>query len=288
MKKKTISTTLLIIVFVLVVSIAFTLQKYLYNLGVEPLTLTYQSLFWAFVSISIYTLFIEKKKLERLDRKTLIFTLLACLLFGIFGFPLRALGQQGTSAINAAILGLAQLVSLIPLGYLFLKERFSWAKGVLVVFSMIGFYLVVADGSKYTIQPGDIYILVSSVAFAVAIVFTKRALEGIHMYSYTVYRMLFTFLFSILGIFLIGRLNFVFHPISMLLGTFTTAGFLLQLKLFERLSVSSTSLLSISIAGLSIYFAVIFLGESITVFQIVGSIIIFFCTAMIQRVENRG
>lgn len=286
MSKSSTRTSLLILAFVTIVPLIWTYQKYLYNIGREPLTLTYQQLFWAFISIFLYLLYFKKERLVYLKGKSLSLTILASLFFGLLAFPIRAIGMQSTSAVNASILGRVQLIALIPLGYFFLKEKITLAKISLIIVSLIGFYMVAVDGSPYVMHQGDLFIIISAFTYAIGLIFTKRALESTHILSFALYRMLLTFIFSLIGIFLVAGFEFVFYSEAIMLGVFTTIPFLLQIKLFETLSVSSTSMLNISVTAFTIFLAVLLLNETLDMYQVVGGIIILLCTALIQKVDG--
>jgi drug/metabolite transporter (DMT)-like permease len=161
-------------------AIGIVLTRYLLVSGENPLNLSV----WV-ISFTLFPWFFlfnrHRKEFIKLSKKTialLIFTGIA----GSIGITyLQSLALANTPAVNFAFIYRTVVVFTIFFAWLFFKEKITTAKGILVIFIIIGSYLVTSNGQSMTLSKGDFYSLLMAVSAAlIANILIKHTISKMH------------------------------------------------------------------------------------------------------------
>jgi len=93
------------------------------------------------------------------------------------GTSLSIIGIALTDAINAGFLVKLSTVTTTLFAWLFLKEKMSWLKAIVIVAMLSGAYLLTTKGQTLYPQVGDLYILGACVWWSLGNVFVRKILQ---------------------------------------------------------------------------------------------------------------
>ncbi len=285
MEKKNLALIWIMIQVVLTAGLIL-LTKYVFNLGIEPLNFSYQILLVSAVYLFAYALIKEPKALLSIDKQSM----LAIVLIGIFGggltYGLGSLGLQISTAINYAFLIQTTIFFTPILAFFFLKEHLKPHKTVLIFALLIGSYLISTNGKLIIPNIGDLYILLSSIAFSLGVIFTKIALRKVPTLTFSMYRSLFGGLSLLLFLLFIRKVNVDFHWYWIsIVGLVIAAGIYSMNKTLEYGTASYMQMMYISVPIITAIFAYLILGELMSPVQIIGGIIIIISVFFVHKLE---
>ena len=213
------------------------------------------------------------KKMKNVNRKTLSYAAIQGFLLFIV-LVLSLFGLQTTSASNAGFI-LSLSVVLIPIFTSFLERKLpSQAVIIAILCTLLGIIILTLKQSL-TFQKGDILVAIAAVAYAIYLILNSKFTKSVESISYGVYQLGFTALFGII-------LTFTFETptlpstttswIAILgLGIICTAFcFIAQSVVQQYTSPTHTGLIFSLEPIFAAIFAIIFLGELVTVQLIIG------------------
>lgn len=213
------------------------------------------------------------KKMKNVNRKTLSYAAIQGFLLFIV-LVLSLFGLQTTSASNAGFI-LSLSVVLIPIFTSFLERKLpSQAVIIAILCTLLGIIILTLKQSL-TFQKGDILVAIAAVAYAIYLILNSKFTKSVESISYGVYQLGFTALFGII-------LTFIFETptlpstttswIAILgLGIICTAFcFIAQSVVQQYTSPTHTGLIFSLEPIFAAIFAIIFLGELVTIQLIIG------------------
>lgn len=215
------------------------------------------------------------------------------LMNGIIAPLLWFSGLQYTSAVNASLFSSTEMMFLMILAVLLLKEEWTFlhfcstmtiALGIATI-SLRGF----SDGLD--IQIGDFLLILASFSFSMGSIIFRKYLHGTDPQLVIFIRSLS----PVAGIFLISPFlesplahelpSLSYFAIAALLGFGLISRFMNTFTFYEaidRLPVSTVSMFSHLTMVAAIFFARIFLGEAIEFYHILGGGLIIFGTLLLE------
>lgn len=101
------------------------------------------------------------------DKKILLIGGVSCGVILCLASNMQQIGIQYTSVGKAGFITALYIV-IVPIMGIFLKRRCGWKVWVSVAIALVGFYLLCMVGG-FSLEPGDIYLLVCAVLFSVHI-----------------------------------------------------------------------------------------------------------------------
>ncbi len=212
---------------------------------------------------------------------------------GILGPILWFSGLHSTSAVNASLFGNAEMMFMMFMAVLILKEEWTLMHFVSTLSIVLGITTICLHGftDGLTFQIGDALLLLSSFSFATGSIVFRKYLHGtdpqlaVFMRSVVPVAMFFLIApffpspllhdVSTLSLTLIGAL-FAFGLISRFLNTFTFY------ESIDRLPVSTVSLFSNLTMIVAIGLAHAILGENIEFYHVLGGALIVLGTILIE------
>lgn len=213
------------------------------------------------------------KKMKNVNRITLSYAAIQGFLLFIV-LVLSLFGLQTTSASNAGFI-LSLSVVLIPIFTSFLERKLpSHAVIIAILCTLLGIIILTLKESL-VFQKGDILVAIAAIAYAIYLILNSKFTKSVESISYGVYQLGFTALFGII-------LTFIFETptlpstttswIAILgLGVICTAFcFIAQSVVQQYTSPTHTGLIFSLEPIFAAIFAIIFLGELVTIQLIIG------------------
>ncbi|MBE4909006.1 DMT family transporter [Bacillus luteolus] len=248
----------------------------------SPVTITSLRVFLA--GLVVLAVLFYRKELKRVTKQEATYILIGAF-SGVLGHHLfLAVGLTTTTASNAAlILGLIPLVTSI-FAVLFLKARFTITKllGVILGFTGVSFIVMNGAGVHY-ISIGDFYIFLSVIAQAISFIFIKKATQTLEAKVMTCYMLIlgatFLFITSLLmdpsGITSLSEGTSAAWLIFLASAVIATGiGHMIYNSAIHQLGAGETAIFINLTPFFALVGSVLFLGESITSFQLLGFIFI--------------
>lgn len=231
------------------------------------------------------------KKLMHIDRKTILYAAIQgfFLVFAI-GFPM--FGVKTTPASNAGFL-VSLTVVLVPIITSFIEKKLpTRTVSIAIICTMIGISILTLN-SALTFQIGDMYCLLTAVAYSIYIVLNGKFTRSVDSLSFGIYQMGFATIIS--GIFcLLFEVPKIPTTSSgwiavLGLGLLCSAfGFIGQTVAQQYTSATLTGLIFSLEPIFAAIFAVIFLDELITIKLIIGGLLVFGgnITAQLEHINS--
>ncbi|MEK7571356.1 MAG: DMT family transporter [Patescibacteria group bacterium] len=256
-------------------SIVTVTLRYLFTTGENPLNISA----WILLLAAVPWLFLFHKHNKAFTKLSLK-NILLLLFIGIAGSVgvnyMQSLALANTSAINFAFLYRTIIVFTIIFAWLFLNEKLTWRKCLLVVIILVGSYLITTDGSTFSLSAGDIYTLIMAAAAAfISNILIKHTMSKMHPdLSGSV-----TSLVACLSLVILAYTSNVFSiPQHFVFVCLASVCYFALIMLRNRAYVLSTASFVTMIFGLTPLFvtilSVIFLHETIEFIEIIGGILI--------------
>lgn len=277
-----------VILFSLFWATKIVLVKYILNtgVGVPPLLIIVTSI-GLIVMLGVVCTF-DFKSLVKCFRNKKI---LACLL-GIgavqygFGTLLSTSATAYTSAINIGFLSKISSVYLVFLAAVFLKEELTKTKLITLAISLLGVWLLVTKGSSIYFNRGDILILLAALFWSIGNVLLK-----IFMKSYTIppntvslfrpisFLLLLPLFFSLWSKLEIQVDFTIFNScqslvLPVLLGVINALVWVFLNRSLHYCTASYMTLMSMLTPVIVVALSFVFLGEAISLIQIIGGALI--------------
>lgn len=184
-----------------------------------------------------------------------------------------------TEATTVAFLRSLSIVFTPILAYIAYRTRFSWKHLPVMVFIIIGLYLLcgVAENGISGFGLGEILSLVSAVLLASALVFGKKALEEVDPITLTAIQALLTALVTISVVpFVPNALDFSTATASALWVLVymaiacTVGGYLLQNAALPYISARTVALIQCICPVLTAVFSFILIDEQLSTYELIG------------------
>ncbi|MET1249636.1 DMT family transporter [Sporolactobacillus sp. STCC-11] len=252
-----------------------------------PLTFNAWRFFFAALFLALWQ-FMYRKKSKSVVRRYSWSVVGSGILLGVFlfaGYVCQTIGLLYTSASNAAfITGLS--VVLVPIfSALLLRNAPRPAAISGVVFAAIGLFFLTTRG-QFSLNKGDLIVLVSAVTFALHIIFTAKVTERYNSLSLTIVQLsAVAFLAFVVGIFFEGGKAFDMRLllqtdviiVILFMALFATAfAFLLQTALQKETPATHVGIIYIMEPVFAAWTSVLFQGAQFGPSELTGSILILF------------
>ena len=149
------------------------------NAGADAVLFNFQSSVFALLLLSIYGLFAGVwPVLKTLSKRTLAVLIGANAIVMVFGGLFFNAGAKLTTAINVGFLTQFTTVATVLIAWVLLRERIDLPKAVTVFMLLAGTFLLVTEGRLIVPHIGDIFILISCVAWSTANVLIRKSLKN--------------------------------------------------------------------------------------------------------------
>ncbi len=218
------------------------------------------------------------KKLMKLDKKIVLYGLIqGFFLVGAIGFPM--IGVMTTPTANAGFL-VSLTVVLVPIMTSIIDKKLpTRTVCIAIICTMIGI-IILTFNSSLTLQIGDIFCLLTAFSYSIYIVLNGKFTKNVDSLAFGIYQMGFAAIIS-------GCICLLFETpqipstsnswIAVLgLGILCSAfGFIGQTVAQQYTTPTHTGLIFSLEPIFAAIFAIIFLGESITIQLIIGGLFIF-------------
>ena len=280
--KKNIYPILLAILSAVLFGIATPINKLLLN-DMNPFSLA--GFLYLGASIGLFPIVLSRKELLyvfKLNRSNVNRLFGAVILGGIMGPILILFGLKFASAASVSLWLNLELVATSVLGFLFFKDylgRKGW----------IGVFIALASGVLLTINEGNSGIL-SAILVALACIcwgfdnhFTSL-IDGISAVQSTFIKGFFAGIINIsIGFFILNSpLSFKFIIYGIILGSISYGiSIVLYIISAQKLGAIRSQIIFSSAPFFGVFFAVIFLSETITILQIISFILLIFSITLL-------
>ena len=204
------------------------------------------------------------------------------------------IGYQLTGAINSSLALKSEIVVALFFGFILLKEKISILQVVFCGLLFFGLFLAITEGFRYVVKfDMGVLILISSVVlFTLVHTITKAGFDRSEIFPTQV-----VFIRTLLSSFILIIFYAIFFPIDNFLIVITdnNLSFFLIMGIDYGLSLyvwyKTLTYIEIGKAAIvisftpiiSAFFSFILLGETFTIFHLIGTVIVIFSILMIVR-----
>jgi len=224
------------------------------------------------------------REIKDVSHKDLRILFLISLFTAVFGPLLFLIGLKLTSATNTILIGKSEALLTSLIAVYFLKDKVSWHQVVGALIMFFGIVLIATQTFTlgFSINIGDLLILLSSLLFAIGTVLFKKYAHHVPPEVIVTLRNLFgATILLVLSIFFVKwpiegsflSVKFILAMLGMVVLT-TIGGQWLWYKALELTSATKVSLAGLSSPLIAVIYAVILLGESLSSSQIIGGVAI--------------
>ncbi|MBS1267219.1 MAG: hypothetical protein MAG795_01191 [Candidatus Woesearchaeota archaeon] len=263
-----------------------TINKHGLNLGTKPFQYTAQTNFITAIILSLLVFFTKKQEFAKIDKNLILKMIAIGLCVGI-AYITGIYGLKLTSSINYGFVIKSAMIFTIIQAYIFLKEKLTKQKILLLIVFTIGAYLVTTAGKLLIPKPGDLLTMVAALGFSSANIIQKKLTKEIDPVLITWARITFAFLTVAIASLVIGKNIFeIIAPVHVIAVGFLSV--ILVIYLVKTLSVASASYLTMTsmiTPFLVTIFGLVFLKETINIFQIIGGILIIGCGVLVHKLD---
>jgi drug/metabolite transporter (DMT)-like permease len=222
----------------------------------------------------------KKLKVSKHQFSTILYIAIAGTLIGdlLYFFALTKI-----SVLNAVMIGHMQPVFIVLIGFFFLKEdkltKFDYA-GVLVTTKTVENLSMIKLGTV-----GDIYVLMATGAWATTAIVTRKYLRGLNAGVVTFYRYLIAS--AVFIVYLLFKSSLAVSNIhQVLVGVIVGIGTILYYESMKRIKAAQVSAMELSTPFFAALLGFLILGESVTVMQISGMVLLFIGVCLLSRKEE--
>ena len=257
-----------------------------------PLELAACRFFFAALFADIFLLLRRGKKKEGLQFSS-IFLILG--LTNALGFYLQFQGQLYTSASKTALIVNLYIVFAAIIAYFFLREKLDRGRLLSLALALTGMAAITTHFDLSSLESGslrgDLLVLGASLVWSLFIVLTKVASGRISGSQASAILMNLTFLFLLIPALLTGSLQRLPSSRTLLyalyLGLFASfIPYSFYITALKKLEVLSSSILLVIEIVLAVLWSWLFLGETLTLIDFFGGILIG--TAILLQGRNLG
>jgi len=275
--KKELWGTLLVLLTAIISGFSIIANKF-FVVDIDPLLFTALRAFFIGITFLIISFYISKhnnKKFKQTSWKNL---LVIGILGGSFAFWLFFSGLKLTLGSRAAFLHKTFPIYAIILAFIFLKEKITKQQLIAMGIMISGLIIMQLPKISGEIRLGDFLVLAATVLWAIENVISKKVMSNKESnWIVTFSRMFFGSLILFAIIFLTGKTNLLFSLTTQQIIYIAISGSLLFLYVltwywglkFINLSKASTILLLAPVVSLIL--GVLWLKESISISQLIGS-----------------
>lgn len=272
MKKAFIFSVLFCVFF----SLQLVLQQLFLRNSITPLHLTFLTNLFAFILITAYLLFFNRKffKIKFTKKSFWIFT--AATLTWMIADISSMFGLKYSSSINMSLISRLQVIITYVLAVIFFKETLTKNKTVAAILAFVGGLFVVYDfKSAVAINPGDLLFLLFSISITVSSLFRQKIYKHLPAIQLTY------FMYGISALFF-GAVTIIFFPLK----TVPVPGFILSNSIIALLGficvntaigLGGATFFSVVSSILPLFTAILaffILGNAPLMTQVVGAVII--------------
>jgi drug/metabolite transporter (DMT)-like permease len=256
--------------------------KIILKSGINALDLALQVLI---ISSIIITL-ISYKKLKTVVKskgKTFFSLLSIGLIVGV-GYVTGNLALRLTSSINYSFLVKSSIFFTVFLALIFLKEKLSKMKLLIMGTLVLGVFLLTTSGKLIIPKVGDLLTLLTSFLFSVALVIQKPITKKIEPQLIGWARITYAIIPVLIGSLILRIKVFeTFHPLVIPIGIISSVIAIYINKTVKESSASFTVLYSMIVPLLVSILGILFLKETINLIQAVGGLLIILSGYLIYK-----
>lgn len=263
------------------------LGKLAYAHGVgDAVNFALQTALVAAIILFLTVIWAERGRLPRIDAKSWKYVLWAGFFGGALNYGFSFFGLQHTTVINDVFITESSVFFTVVLASIFLGERLTLKKTLLVVFLMSGVYLISTGGKNIIINRGDIFVLLASFFVSVGYIFAKRGLGAVPAIIFSAYRTALAAIMLFGYLLVSGTLSFpVYYFWSLVNGVVQAAAIFTVYKAFEYATASYASLMMVAATVVTAVGAWLILGESMTAVQMLGGAIILVSAGLTNKMD---
>lgn len=218
--------------------------------------------------------------------------------FNAVGIVCQFIGQAYTEASTAALLVNLSVVVAAVGSALFLKERFTFAKGVGVALAVLGTVLVTTKGGLSFISNarllGDALYLIAAVSWGAYIVYAKKKIDEMHWepFAFSTSIVALSSIF-ILPVGLTGAAGLVLSQVSLeavlYTAVFNTAlPYVIYQSGLRNLTATSSAVVLLLEVVTAVLISTLFLGESLSVLSSLGASFVVVSILLVSGIEVSG
>ncbi|NJF25759.1 DMT family transporter [Thermococcus sp. Bubb.Bath] len=261
-------------------------------LGLEPVVIKASSVnpfaFVAtaslFASCLLWKVLFATERAEEIKEKPgeLKKTFLTGLFATAIAYSLFTYGTRLSTAINSAILTRFEVFYSFLIGWLFLRERVT-SRGVLsAVALVVGVFLVVTGGKGVEVRTGDILLLLTPLFWQIGHAIAKRT-----DYSPLTIATLRNTFGGLLLLPLVFETRFAFTPLALAEGVIIALTQSLWYYSIARINLSKATAILTPAPAVTMAVAIVFLGEKVGVYHLIGFLLVAVGTLMIAFEESK-
>lgn len=262
------------------------------NIDLPPIEIAFlRALIGSLFLVSI-GFFIKKEYSVKSLRKNIVLLGLSGSLLGI-NWVLLFKAFEYVSVSNAILVYYLAPVFVIILSPIILKERFNIVKLFCVILAMIGLFLIINSDSATMQNHGDYikgitYSLLAAIFYSSVILMNKK-IKDLTGFETTLVQLIFSVIILLPIIFYngninIAKLNHVSLVLILVLGILHTGiAYLLYFSSMKELEAQTIAIFCYIDPISALFFALIFLGESMGVKDIIGGILILGSTFLSEQ-----
>jgi drug/metabolite transporter (DMT)-like permease len=234
-----------------------------------------------------------RRELRQLFSRELIKYFVPIGFFGTFATAVFFfLGSTTTSGINSSILLQVEPIYSMILSYFILRELIPKRQVGLTLFILSGAIVILYNGSL-SVNLGDILIVISPLFWQISHIFAKRIFHRTSLYVVATSRAFYGALF-LFGVSLIpgfSQYGFLTDPGILLIFVFEglsayVAAIVVWYLVITRINLSKGTAIVGVYPVFSVFLSLMFLGESISIYQIIGLAIVVVGILLLSQVRS--
>ncbi len=229
-------------------------------------------------------LFRKIKEIKKTSKKDIKFIAIISIFASVIAPLLFLLGLKMTSATNAILIGKTEAIMISLLAIFMLKEKITKHQIIGASVMFFGVILIATQnfGIGLRLNTGDLFVFISALSYAIATILFKKYMHHIPPEVIVTLRNLFgASILFIISLFIIDfsailpalSIKFILTLLGLVILT-TICAQMLWYKALEMTSATNVSLAGLSSPLIAIFYALLFLGESLNSSQITGGIFI--------------
>lgn len=285
--------TLLVFLTALISGVSIVVNKF-FVVSIDPLIFTALRAFFIgvlFLFISLY--FNKQSRSKNFNKVSWKWLVSLGVLGGGFAFWLFFSGLKLTLASRAAFLHKTLPIYAAVLAFIFLKEKIT-LKQLVAIAVMVGGLLVMELSSiTSAVQLGDVLVLAATVLWAVENTIAKKAMISKESnWVVTFSRMFFGSLVLFAILIFANKIHLIFELSSSQVLYILISGIILFFYVFtyyyglKYINLSKAATILLFAPVVSLILAVVWLGEAVTLVQLVGSLLILVGAFIIARTKS--
>lgn len=256
------------------------------NTGIRPIAFTIQSTFIAAILLTIYIVLTRRKELGKINTGVLRNLIFIGILVGA-AYVAGTYGLKLSTSVNYSFLIKSTLVFTILLAAIFLREKIDKGKFLLMFTFIAGAYFITTGGTVIVPKVGDLLTFFTAFCFSSALIIQKPLTKKISPDVIGWGRVLFALVVVLLlAPFMKANIFEFTAPKFVVLVGVTSS--ILAVYINKTISVSSASyftMMSMIVPVISSLLGILFLNETMNIFQVVGGILIILSGVFVQKLK---